>query len=280
VATVITAAIFLHVYFSHRTSVARWGLAMLSIVVMSITVYIKGAEQLYWIYPALTTVFFLLSPKIAAAIAVSFLTLVTALTAFELTFTEILKFLISAGATLLFCYAFSSKMRRQQHYLEQLATSDPLTHAGNRRAMEENLLRTIESIKRYPNQSSSIILLDIDHFKSINDRFGHSCGDLILKQFADLVRARIRITDRLYRYGGEEFVVVLENTELKEANILANQLRIAIADARWPESDLIVTISAGTAQFNGKESAYEWIERADSALYDAKQQGRNRCLAA
>ena len=280
IAVIVTTSIFLHVYVTNKTNFARWGLSLLSIMVMMTTVYLKGYQQLLWVYPALTTVFFLLTPHLAALLSSLFLATVMAMVLPEITAMYALKFAVSAGATLLFCYAFAFRMRGQQAFLEQMATTDPLTEVGNRRSLEEKLLITIDRLHRSPAQTSSIIVIDIDFFKRINDRYGHSCGDRVLKRFAQVVGKRIRKTDMLYRYGGEEFVVLLENTKIGEARELADELRQEIADSRWPAPDLKVTLSAGAAEYNGSETAYEWIERADMAMYDAKAQGRNCCRVA
>ncbi|MDM7861509.1 GGDEF domain-containing protein [Alteromonas sp. ASW11-36] len=279
-AVVVTLAIFFNVYLTHKIHFARWGLSLLSVLVMTITIGLKGYEQVVWVYPALTTIFFLLTPTVAAAIGTLFLINVLIMIWPQVDNFFTLKFSVSAGATLLFCYAFSSRMRRQQLFLEHMATSDPLTEVGNRRALEEVLLKTIERLRRYPEQTCSLIMLDIDHFKRINDQYGHGCGDQVLKLFAKIITSRIRRTDDLFRFGGEEFVVVLENTSLEEARTLADVLREAVASAVWPQTDLQVTLSAGAAEFNGHETAYEWLARADAAMYGAKELGRNRCHVA
>ena len=279
-AVVITTSIFFHVYITNKTQVARWGLSLLSVLVMTTTIYLKGTQQLLWVYPALTTIFFLLTPHLAAIICSVFLAVVLTMVWSEISAMYALSFSISTGATLLFCYAFSFRMRRQQDFLEQMATTDPLTHVGNRRALEEKILQTIERLKRFPQQTGSIIVMDIDFFKRINDQYGHSCGDKVLIKFAKTVNDRIRVTDKLYRYGGEEFVVVLENTHVDEARELAEELRLEIAQNQWPAPGLKVTLSAGAAQYNGTETAYEWIDRADAAMYNAKEDGRNCCKVA
>lgn len=279
-AVVVTTFLFLHVYFTKNTLIARWGLSLLSVAVMTTTIYLKGTQQLLWVYPALTTVFFLLTPHIAAILGVFFLTAVLAMVWSDITAIHALRLFISAIATLLFCYAFAYRMRDKHELLEQMVTTDPLTQIGNRRALEEKLLLTIERLKRYPEISSSIIVIDIDFFKRVNDRYGHGCGDKVLQQFSALVSQRIRITDQLYRYGGEEFVVVLDNTKIEEAGELANALREAVADAAWPAPNLTVTISAGVAQHQVHETLHEWLDRADLAMYEAKEQGRNQCKVA
>lgn len=279
-AVAVTGGLFFHVLITHQTLIARWGLSILSVIVMTSTIALKGHEQIVWVYPALTTVFFLLSPKTAGLVCLAFLTNVIVMIWPSVDNVFILKLSVSAGATLLFCYAFASRMRTQQIFLEQMATSDPLTAVGNRRALEEKLLKTIKRLRRYPEQTSSLIVMDLDHFKTINDNYGHAVGDEVLKQFTQVIHGRIRKTDNLYRFGGEEFVVVLENTGLEIATQLAETLRKAVAQARWPTDNTKITMSAGAAQFNGRETAYEWMARADTAMYDAKAQGRNRCLQA
>ncbi|WP_100644483.1 GGDEF domain-containing protein [Alteromonas facilis] len=276
VAVSITAAIFFQVYITHTVNFARWGLSLLSVFVMIMTIALKGPDQIVWAYPALTTVFFLLSPSVALIITVLFLASVILIIWPMSSAFFVLKFAVSAGATLLFCYAFASRTHRHQQFLEQIATSDPLTQIGNRRALEEKLLATIERLRRYPDQTCSLIMMDIDLFKQINDQFGHAVGDEVLKQFTTTISDRIRQSDNIYRLGGEEFVVVVENTAQREAGVLADTLVEAIRETQWPEQALKVTMSCGVAEFNRNETAYEWIARADAAMYKAKTQGRDQ----
>lgn len=279
-AVLVTVFIFFHVYLTHKTHYARWGLSLLSVVVMTATIGFKGHEQIVWVYPALTTVFFLLSPAIAAAISTVFLVNILVMIWPQIDAFVAFKFTVSASATLLFCYAFASRMRNQQLVLQRMATTDPLTKIGNRRALEEQLLTTIQRLRRYPEQTCSLIMLDIDYFKRINDEFGHAVGDQVLMLFAKVIANRIRKSDEVFRFGGEEFVVLLENTDLEEAQEVANTLRKTISSTLWPQDGMRVTLSAGAAQFNGNETAYEWIARADKAMYGAKEQGRDCCAVA
>ncbi|MBT0585939.1 GGDEF domain-containing protein [Alteromonas oceanisediminis] len=280
VAVSITASIFVFVYTTHRTQAARWLLSILSMVVMLITVAIKGPEQVVWVYPSLTTIFFLLPAHMAAIISTAFLSALLLILSPSADFFFLLKVGISAGATLLFCYAFSTKMRGQQHYLELLAITDPLTRVGNRRALEEQLLGTVSRLNRYRDQSASLIMLDVDHFKQVNDQLGHACGDKVLMEFAELVQLRIRDSDALFRFGGEEFVVLLENTDAKEALLVAETLRNSVLEHHWLAFDSRITVSAGVAQYINGETMEEWLGRADDAMYEAKTRGRNACIAA
>ncbi|NNC77796.1 MAG: GGDEF domain-containing protein [Woeseiaceae bacterium] len=172
-----------------------------------------------------------------------------------------------------FAYAFSIMANRQRGLLLQLATKDPLTGAGNRRAFEDKLESTVAQLKR-SGTPASLIIIDLDHFKTVNDQHGHAVGDQILCRVTDIINLRIRLTDSLYRIGGEEFVVVLEGQELKRANHLAEQLR-TLVEANELVPDQLVTISLGVAELQEGESTGEWLQRADEALYQSKRRGRN-----
>jgi diguanylate cyclase (GGDEF)-like protein len=127
--------------------------------------------------------------------------------------------------------------------------------------------------------AASILVLDLDHFKDINDTHGHGKGDQILVQVTEIVSANIRVTDDLYRLGGEEFVVIAMGASRDAGTKLAEQLRGSI-EASKLLSDRRVTISLGVAEFKEGESYENWLDRADAALYEAKRAGRNRvCLA-
>jgi diguanylate cyclase (GGDEF)-like protein len=278
-AVLFTSSLFLHVLLTKNTRHAKAGLAFLTILVMVATIHLKGANNVAWVYPALSTTFYLLPPVIAATVSLVSLSIVVVLIYESVNAVFILTFLISAAATLAFLYAFSSRTQKQALFLEKLATSDSLTEVGNRRSLEEKLLEITQRIGRAPEQTSSLIIFDIDHFKRINDTHGHGCGDIVLRDFAKAIESRIRATDYLYRIGGEEFVLVLENTSLFKASSLAKELTKAIEHAKWSKADLSITTSAGVAQYNGNESSYQWLERADNALYKAKQNGRNQSVS-
>ena len=160
----------------------------------------------------------------------------------------------------------------------RLATKDPLTNTGNRRALEDRLREVVAGFRRNP-QPASLLLFDLDHFKAVNDRHGHAKGDEVLQGVAQIVRLRIRVTDSMYRIGGEEFVVLLEGQDIQQASRLAEQLRTLI-EVNELVSDPDVTVSIGVAEFEAGESAGDWLRRADDAMYQAKRLGRNRIVLA
>lgn len=158
--------------------------------------------------------------------------------------------------------------------IEKISITDELTQIYNRRKIEDILRKEEERAKRH-NQTFSVIFLDIDKFKTINDTFGHSSGDDVLVQLAATLKTNLRETDFVGRWGGEEFIVVCTGTQQAGAFNLAQNLRGLIENTIFPV-DSKVTISAGVAQYESNESISNLISRADTALYHAKELGRNR----
>jgi diguanylate cyclase (GGDEF)-like protein len=163
----------------------------------------------------------------------------------------------------------------------QTALKDPLTGAGNRMALESTLGREIGLAARH-GQPLAILVIDIDHFKSINDEFGHTTGDCVLKDVAQQLMHACRDTDATYRYGGEEFVVIMNRTDLDGALILAERIRKQIAEmtTSYDDNAISVTVSIGISNLQPHDSLTSLFDRADKALYSAKQNGRNRIAAA
>jgi len=164
--------------------------------------------------------------------------------------------------------------------LAELATRDPLTGVFNRRqflALAEDEIAQIRSA----GGAFTLLLIDADHFKSINDRYGHVVGDEILKSLVGRLSSQLRKTDLIARYGGEELVVLLSNTELQEGLELAERLRAHVADSpmRYGKDDIRVTISIGVTQATGQESVVELLKKADGALYAAKHGGRDQVVS-
>ena len=165
---------------------------------------------------------------------------------------------------------------------EQLATLDPLTGINNRRAFYDKAI-PIWNVTQRHNRNLSLILLDIDNFKRINDAYGHVYGDEALKAMAGVVMKSIRDHDVVARWGGEEFILLLPETDLQEAAALAERLRGAIADIRLSHAgvDITVTASFGVAQRNTHHTTLDTlISSADKYLYQSKEMGRNRVSSA
>ncbi len=162
----------------------------------------------------------------------------------------------------------------RQKQAERMAVIDPLTHVYNRRKFSELLDQEIERVEKH-NKSLSIVMLDIDHFKKINDTHGHDVGDYVLKRMTKLIRENIRDEDILSRYGGEEFAIILPERNLKGAIAVAERIRKVIESACFDKVGH-VTISAGVSDFMQGDNRESVFKKADNALYIAKNGGRNR----
>jgi diguanylate cyclase (GGDEF)-like protein/PAS domain S-box-containing protein len=158
--------------------------------------------------------------------------------------------------------------------LEKIASEDALTGVLNRREFDARIIRHVEEAKRY-GKPLSLIYTDIDHFKNINDTFGHAVGDEVLKRFADIIANRLRSSDSFARIGGEEFAILLPQTTKEEALKLAEQLREAIAASLFDRVGS-VTASFGVVQLLCSDMSDSFSRRADEALYASKSTGRNR----
>lgn len=178
---------------------------------------------------------------------------------------------------------YTEKLRENVQSSMELAVTDPLTSLYNRRYMESHVGTLVErSASR--GKSLSVLILDIDYFKSINDSYGHDAGDDVLREFAERLKASIRGIDLACRYGGEEFVVVMPDTDLGVAATVAERIRRRIAGEPFPINrgarSIEVTISIGiAARVSPDDTAQMILKRADDALYRAKRDGRNRVVA-
>lgn len=165
------------------------------------------------------------------------------------------------------------KLQEANRQLRRLAVTDGLTSLTNRRRFNELLEEVLDRAIRQ-NQTFSVLMFDIDHFKSLNDAFGHQAGDEILEQFAAILRETARRYERPARYGGEEFAIILDNCDRASCQIAAERFRNAINSFDWPYRK--VTSSIGCSTFTGIESARDLVEQADIALYASKKNGRNQ----
>lgn len=159
----------------------------------------------------------------------------------------------------------------------QLAQKDPLTGVYNRKALDEMFKSEFSHAERH-GSSCSLIMLDIDHFKSINDQYGHIIGDCALKKVASMISECKRDSDLLFRYGGEEFVILTRDTSLKGTELLAERIRRHIGNntCSCSGSNLSITVSAGISTIRTGDTPISLLERADKALYCAKENGRNQ----
>jgi diguanylate cyclase len=171
----------------------------------------------------------------------------------------------------------ADKAKEKFQELEFNSMHDTLTGLYNRKIYNERIEETLAEFERYKTPFT-LMVLDIDHFKKVNDTFGHKAGDLVLKKVASLIKENVRKNDFIARYGGDEFVIILSHTHSKEALTIGEHLRTKISEAKFlynKEKEIRLTVSGGISIFKDGDNAGTVFERADKALYIAKQSGRN-----
>lgn len=246
--------------------------AAMAILLLSIpSGSIQGA---LWSFPALLFCHFALSRRAALYASLGLWLLTVVLSCFYLD----IKTGLGLGAALLICWimanAILNALHRMHEELLREARTDPLTGALNRRELDMALSQLTNRARRR-SVPASIILIDIDNFKQINDRLGHAAGDQVLVGIVKLLTERKRTADSLYRLGGEEFLLLTPDTTGPDASFLAEQLRALVEKGNFVEG-LQVQVSIGVSECRTDQSSEEWLENADQALYRAKEGGRNR----
>ncbi|MFO7928763.1 MAG: diguanylate cyclase [Candidatus Humimicrobiaceae bacterium] len=166
------------------------------------------------------------------------------------------------------------QLRKDKELLKQLSITDGLTELYNHRHITGLLKREINRSKRYGN-IFSILILDIDNFKKVNDKFGHQYGDYVLNKISGIIKGNLRKADFAGRYGGEEFLITMPETRLDAAYTLSERIRRTVEDSEWKNNSHIVTISGGVAEYGGEKYS-ELFRKVDSLLYKAKRNGKNR----
>jgi two-component system cell cycle response regulator len=176
--------------------------------------------------------------------------------------------------------AISIQNAMRYELLEQLATTDGLTGLNNHRRFQEMLEEEVEESRRY-ERTLSLMLVDIDHFKRVNDTWGHPVGDQVLKRVARVLNEFARTTDRVCRYGGEEFAIIMPQTDKNGGRLLAERFRTEIKEQKFRanDEDFSITLSLGICTFPDQaRHKQELIDKADQALYHAKNNGRDQTV--
>ena len=176
---------------------------------------------------------------------------------------------------------YQKSLMETNEYLNRAARKDALTGISNRRNMLDLLSEEVKRANRYDHPVSTI-LIDIDHFKKVNDTYGHGVGDKVLVEVARTLGGGLRDTDTVARWGGEEFLISLPHTGIEDAVKVADKLRLAVSGDSVVEGEerIHITISAGVAEYEVGTTVENLISLADRALYEAKEQGRNRVCRA
>ncbi len=264
-----------------RTGIATGAGVLLSVQLSAGALFVSwilGIDGALWVYP----VVFFLSYLVPQWAAIALLSLILA----PLGIREILTpggsfssvaqaagFFFSVSTTAVFSFVFAHHSRRHQDQLVRWATRDPLTGLYNRRSLEEELDRAVAARGRH-NTGFGLIILDLDNFKLINDKWGHAAGDQVLVSLAEVIRSSTRREDRAFRYGGDEFILLLGNIDMAGLRSITENLQQNITrDLKY--GDQAVYASLGAALLQENEDPEGWNRRADRSLYEAKECGRN-----
>ncbi len=274
---VMLLAFFLFVYKTRQVDKAKLLLAIFLAVSITLLVILRGQPHLYWLYPAIIAFYYILPERLAGIICLVAITIISIQIFPDISVIDFFTIMMSLLLTSVFAYMIFSNYRKTNEQLTLLATIDPLTLSGNRRALDDKLLDILADQKRQASKVS-LLLFDLDLFKKINDRYGHAVGDQVLIEVTSLIKNHTRALDALFRYGGEEFIVVPLKVELAEAILVAEKLRILVEQHNFI-NDIPLTVSFGVAEYRVGETAETWIHRADSALYLAKGAGRNKVVS-
>lgn len=260
-----------------------WRLVFMALLTVICVMSIKqnGILGVYWGYPLLVASFFMFRDGYAIALATVISVAISTAAWLFMGVDDAWRITSSLTLILVLGSVFVIMLGRMQRLLHELVVTDTLTGLQNRHRLTSVLNELIANFKRY-NRSASIAMLDLDHFKLLNDKYGHLFGDQMLKQLAQRLKQRLRVNDQLFRVGGEEFLVVLPETDQAEATKVAEKLLTAVANEPFDGKDAQahLTISMGVAQLRSEQSWAEWINSADTALLEAKRKGRNQvCVA-
>lgn len=245
---------------------------------ISWVMHMRGLSMVFWAFPTMGFTYFVLKSTEALSMNVLFITAITFIFVDELTKQQALSIYPSLILVCLFGFGFSLCSERQNQKLLKRVSIDPLTGVKNRRSFDEKVDEILEDHKRFA-KPVSMLLLDLDNFKNINDSFGHKQGDQVLIDFAKTVSSIVRTTDYLYRFGGEEFVVIANNSSLENSAVLAESIREFVIQSPCL-AKYEMTVSIGVSEIKDNDNADSWFRRADRALYESKGSGRNRVTLA
>ncbi len=255
-----------------------WVMVLAMVAAVTGSIWIQGSNGSLWAYPTLFITHFLVRRRVALLLSLLLVVSATVAAAVSVGDALALRVVATLTLTLVMINVVLNVVGELQEALVAQAITDPLTGAYNRRHLDTQLAALPEPL---PGTSAvnMLMALDIDHFKQINDSHGHAVGDEVLRGLVTALNTRLRASDRLFRTGGEEFVLLLPRITPADAHRLAEDLRLRLAQAPLAPVGCI-TVSIGVAaQRPGRDTA-AWLRVTDEALYEAKRSGRNRVVMA
>jgi diguanylate cyclase (GGDEF)-like protein len=258
---------------SYNSSLIFWGLVPAITLFLVLALREQGVVVTYWCFPALLAFYFMLPERLAWVANAVFLGVIFPQAWVILENPFMIRFVVTALAVSLFSAMFVHIIADQQKLLEKQAVTDPLTGLFNRMLLGDTLDQAIQQNDRAGVQMT-LVALDLDHFKSVNDQLGHAGGDKVLRGVGDFLRQRMRRADKVFRIGGEEFLILLFDTGAEEGRRVADEICSGFSSLPLLP-DRPVTVSIGVATLRKGEDGEEWMKRCDQKLYQAKSEGRN-----
>ncbi|WP_137223770.1 GGDEF domain-containing protein [Shewanella sp. MEBiC00475] len=261
-----------YAYYSKKIRILSAVIAVFINTGVVIIVIANGIDSFLWIYPVFASTFILVKPVEAFCInVVAGISFVELSDVFNTISEE--SFIVTTSMLSLSAFVYASHGLKQFHLLETLNTVDALTGAFNRRAMRSDMTAAISNAERN-GIKHLLAILDLDYFKMVNDKYGHAVGDKVLQDFVTIATSHIRKYDRLYRFGGEEFVLLIPEVS-DQPDVFINNLRTTIKKELTTPDGKEITVSFGVASWVPGTTADTWLQRADEALYLAKAKGRD-----
>jgi len=239
----------------------------------AVACYVIGPASLPWVYLVLMTNFFIAGPRQALAFNLLLTVVLLLMPHLFAMPVDRMSAAVAAALVTLFAYLSALRISTDHRELEDLASLDALTGLPNRRMMERALEEAV-AMHRTGKRSHGLLIADLDHFKEVNDTHGHGAGDAAIADLAAILKFEMRKQDHVFRFGGEEFVMLLEVDGLEDLRAASERLRLAVrAGLRGPGGR--ITVSLGGAMAGDEERWQEWFSLADEALYRAKNNGRD-----
>lgn len=272
----LVAAILGGFAFAWKTGRSEMAGNLIAILLAAGTVFMIPARELpyMWLFSLMIAIFLLASSRIGIVLSILLIGLVGSTSELFADRIEWATFMAVAVQVAMFSFVFSWRTSRQHKQLDIMANRDPLTGIGNRRALRREIDARTEAA-RVRGEPAGLAVIDLDYFKDVNDRYGHDAGDKVLVDLVGIVNGTMRASDSFYRYGGEEFVLIMPGTSPEGIAPALDKLQVAIRE-RLLGPGGPVTVSLGAAVLAGDDDAGQWLSRADRALYAAKAAGRDR----
>jgi len=272
----ITAVLCFLAYISFRDRFSNWSLLLFVPILLLVasSVQTQGVVGVMWSYPAIVSFYFMFRQRWAWVANAIVILVIVPLAAQYLPTEVALRAMVTFVLVSMFSILAVRVIDTQQQRLESLAITDSLTGLLNRSLLGANLDQALAR-RRRAGESATLLAIDVDNFKDINDAYGHQYGDQVLVTTATMIKTRLRASDIVFRTGGEEFAVLLPDTKAEPARHVAQMLRTAVEAETLVDEENTITISLGVSELRDEDTVESWFARADRCLYQAKRQGRN-----